>query len=326
MRAISITEFGGPDVLKLVERPTPRPAKGEVLVRVHGTAVNRADLLQRAGKYPPPPGVEADIPGLEFAGEITELGEDVHDWKVGDRVFGLASGATYAEFLCAPSRGVARISENLSYAEAASIPEAFITAYDAMVIQCGLAAGETVLITAVGSGVGTAAVQIARAIGATSIGAARTLDKLEAAKKLGMAHGISSESGTFAQSVIDATAGRGVDVIVELVGGSYVAEDLKCAAPKARIIVVGLVGGAKSDFDLGLLLRKRLTVRGTTLRMRPLEEKLQAAQVLARHLVPLFADGRLQPVIDRKFRLEEAAAAHAYVEENKNFGKVVLEA
>jgi NADPH2:quinone reductase len=326
MRAISITKFGGPDVLKLVERPTPRPTKGEVLVRVHATAVNRADLMQRAGKYPPPAGVEADIPGLEFAGEITELGDDVHEWKVGDRVFGLASGATYAEFLCAPARGVARIPENLSYAQAAAIPEAFITAYDAMVIQCGLSAGETVFITAVGSGVGTAAVQIARAIGASSIGAARTQDKLDGAQKLGMTHGVMSDTGTFAQSVVDATMGRGVDVIVELVGGSYVAEDLKCAAPKARIIVVGLVGGAKTDFDLGLLLRKRLTVRGTTLRMRPLEEKLQAAQVLARHLAPLFADGRLEPIIDRKFPLEEAAAAHAYVEANKNFGKVVLEA
>jgi NADPH2:quinone reductase len=325
MRAISITEFGGPEVLKLVETPAPRPAKGEVLVRVHGTAVNRADLLQRAGKYPAPAGVAQDIPGLEFAGEIAELGDQVSEWKVGDRVFGLASGATYAEFLCAPARGVARIPDNLSYAQAAAIPEAFITAYDAMVIQCGLAAGETVLITAVGSGVGTAAVQIAHAIGATSIGAARTEDKLKRAKELGMEHGITSEGGAFAQAVLDATAGRGVDVIVELVGGSYVAEDLKCVATKGRIVVVGLVAGAKTDFDLGLLLRKRLTVRGTTLRMRPLEEKLQAAQVLARHLVPLFTDGRLQAIIDRKFSLEDAAAAHAYVEENKNFGKVVLE-
>jgi NADPH2:quinone reductase len=193
-----------------------------------------------------------------------------------------------------------------------------------MVTQCGLSAGETVLETAVGSGVGTAAVQIAAAIGATCFGAARSQDKLDKAAQLGMSKGFLSGEGGYAKPVLDATAGGGVQVIVELVGGRYVADDLQCAAGRGRIAVVGLVGGAKLEFDLGLLLRKRITMRGTTLRMRPLEEKLQVAQDFSQHLVPLFVSGKLVPIIDRTFALADAAAAHAYVEENQNFGNVVL--
>jgi NADPH:quinone reductase len=325
MKAIAITEYGGPDVLRPVELPQPEASRGEILVRIHATAVNRADLLQRAGKYPPPPDCLQAVPGLEFAGEVVALGKGADQWQVGDRVFGLASAGTYAEYIAVHERGVARIPENLSYKQAAAVPEAFITAYDAMVVQCGLAAGETVLITAVGSGVGTAAVQIARAIGAVAFGTARNADKLTQAEQLGMSRGFLSVDGNFAKDVNEMTAKRGVDVVVELVGGAYVAQDMQCAAQKGRIVIVGLTGGAKSDFDLGLLLRKRLTVRGTTLRMRPLEEKLQAARLLERNLAPLLALGTLKPIVDKTFPLEQAAQAHQYLEANANFGKVVLE-
>lgn len=324
MRAITISKFGGPEVLQLVMLPEPKPAKGEVLVRVHASAINRADVLQRLGRYPAPKEAPQDIPGLEFAGEVAAVGEAVERWRPGDRVFGLAGGGAYAELLCANARCLARIPDNLSFEEAAAIPEAFITAYDAIVSQCRLAAGETVLITAVGSGVGTAAVQIASAIGARSIGTARSDDKLSRAKAFGLLTGINAGSGNFAQSVLDATAGSGVEVILELVGGPYLSEDLACAATSGRVIVVGLTGGAKAELDLGLLLRKRLTMIGTSLRARPLEQKIIATQLLSRNLCPLFAAGKLKPVIDKKFPLAEAAQAHALMESNQNFGKIVL--
>ena len=326
MKAIAITTFGAPEVLQLVDRPEPSPQRGEVLVRIKATAVNRADLLQRAGRYPAPPDCSQDVPGLEFAGEVAAIGEHASGWKVGDRVFGLAGGGTYAEYLVAHGRALAPIPDNLSCAQAAAVPEAFITAYDAMVTQCGLQAGERVLITAVGSGVGTAAVQIATAVGAIAYGTARTQDKLKRAEALGMVKGfISGGDFTYAKQVMDATGGDGVHVVLELVGGRFVGEDLQCTTIKGRISVVGLLAGAKMEFDLAALLSKRLTVRGTTLRRRPVEEKLEAAQLLAVHLVPLFANDRLKPIVDKAFPLDQAAQAHAYVEQNKNFGKVVLE-
>ncbi len=325
MRAIVITKPGGPEVLELREVPVPAPARGEVRVRVRATAVNRADLLQRMGAYPAPPDAPADIPGLELAGEIDALGEGVTGWKLGDRVFGLTGGGAYAEQLVAHGRAVARMPDGLSFRDAAAIPEAFITAYDAMVTQARLAAGEQVLVHAVGSGVGTAAVQIARAIGARSIGTARTADKLERARALGMDEGVLVAGGKFADAVLEKSGGRGVEVVLELVGGGYVAEDLACMAPGGRLVLVGLMAGIRADLDLATILRKRLELRGTTLRSRPLEEKIAATQVFARHLVPLFERGTLKPIVDRVFPLAEAGAAHAYVASNEGFGKVVLE-
>ncbi|HZS35547.1 MAG TPA: NAD(P)H-quinone oxidoreductase [Polyangia bacterium] len=324
MRAIVITKPGGPEVLELKEVATPEPARGEVRVRVHATAVNRADLLQRMGAYPAPPDAPADIPGMEFAGEIDAVGEAAGEWKLGDRVFGLAGGGTYAEQLVVHARAIARLPERVSFHEGAAVPEAFITAYDAMVTQAGLAAGETVLIHAAGSGVGTAAIQIARAIGARSVGTARTQAKLERARPLGLDAGVVPEAGRFAQQVIAANGGRGVDVVLELVGGAYVPEDFLCMQTGARLMLVGLLAGARADVDLAMLLRKRLVVRGTTLRARPLEEKILATQVFARSIVPLFASGALAPIVDRAFPLAEAAAAHAYVASNEGFGKVIL--
>ncbi|MGO8991700.1 MAG: NAD(P)H-quinone oxidoreductase [Polyangiaceae bacterium] len=325
MRAIVIREPGGPEVLELRQVPTPIPQRGEARVRVRATAVNRADLLQRMGAYPAPLDSPRDIPGLELAGEVDAVGEGVASVRVGDRVFGLAGGGTYAEQVVVPARTLVRLPEGLSFAEGAAIPEAFVTAYDAMVTQAGLAAGETVLVHAVGSGVGTAAVQIARAIGAFSIGTARSAAKLDRARPMGLGEGIVVEGGKLADRVNAITGSRGVDVVVELVGGGYVAEDLACVAPRGRIVVVGLLAGARAELDLGLLLRKRVEIRGTVLRSRPLEEKIDAANLLARHLAPLFATRQLEPVIDKVLPFARAAEAHAYMASNEGFGKVVLE-
>jgi putative PIG3 family NAD(P)H quinone oxidoreductase len=325
MRAIVIREPGGPEVLELREVPTPTPQRGEARVRVRATAVNRADLIQRMGAYPAPPDSPRDIPGLELAGEVDAIGEGVTSLKVGDRVFGLAGGGTYAEQVVVPARTLVRLPERLSFVEGAAIPEAFVTAYDAMVIQARLAAGETVLVHAVGSGVGTAAVQIARAIGSFAIGTARTAAKLERARPMGLGEGVVVEGGKFADKVNAITGGRGVDVVLELVGGGYVVEDLGCMAQRGRIVLVGMMAGARADMDLGAVMRKRLEIRGTMLRSRPLEEKIEAANVLARNLAPLFARGELEAVVDRVLPLARAAEAHAYMASNEGFGKMVLE-
>jgi NADPH2:quinone reductase len=332
MRAIVITKPGGPEVLELRDVPTPEPARGEVRVRVRATAINRADLLQRLGMYPAPADAPKDIPGLEFAGEIEALGEGVTGWKAGDRVFGLTGGGAYAEQLVVHGRTLARMPSNLDFTQAAAVPEAFITAYDAMVTLGHLGSGERVLVSAVGSGVGTAAVQIARAIGATSFGTARTAAKLDRAQQLGLDHGVVPADGKFARALEEViqreTGGSGIDVFVELVGGPYLAEDAVCAAPRARIVLVGMLAGNVADIDYGLVLRKRLRIEGTVLRARPLEEKIAAMQTFARHVVPLFAPGREQPlvpVVDRVFPLAEAGAAHTYVASNDGFGKTVLE-
>ncbi len=323
MKAIVITEFGGPEVLKLRDVETPVPQRGEVRVRVRATAVNRADLVQRLGAYAAPPGVPKDIPGLELAGEVDAVGEGVTDVAVGERVFGLVGGGAYAEAVILHAREVVRIPPGLSFTDAAAIPEAALTAYDAMVTRGRLAAGETVLVSAVGSGVGTAAVQIARAIGARSIGTARTADKLERAKALGLDVGVVAEKGAFRDGVLAAAPG-GVDVVLELVGGAYVNEDLGCIAPKGRIVVVGLMAGVQTELDLRALLFKRAELHGTVLRARPLEEKIAAAKVFERHVVPLVKSGALKPVVDHVLPLEEAAKAHEIVGKNETFGKVVL--
>jgi putative PIG3 family NAD(P)H quinone oxidoreductase len=326
VKAIVITKPGGPEVLQWSEVAAPEAQRGEVRVRVRATAVNRADLLQRMGAYPAPPDAPADIPGLELAGEIDAVGEGVRDWKVGDRVFGLVGGGAYAEQLVAPARALARMPERLSFREAAAVPEAFITAYDAMVTQGRLAAGETVLVHAVGSGVGTAAVQIVRALGARALGTARTAAKLDRARALGMADGVCVEGAKFAEAITKQNGGRGVDLVLELVGGPYVAEDLQCLEPRGRLVLVGLMAGVRAELDLAAILRKRIELRGTVLRSRPLEEKIAATQLLAHNLVPLLKSGAIAPVIDRSFSMSDAAAAHTYVASNEGFGKVVLEA
>jgi NADPH2:quinone reductase len=325
MHAIVIAKPGGPEVLELREVQTPAPSRGEVRVRVRATAVNRADLLQRLGVYPAPPGSPADIPGLEIAGEVDAIGEDVTELSLGDRVFGLVGGGGYAEYVTAHARTLARMPEGMSFTDGAAVPEAFVTAWDAMVDQGRLAAGESVLVHAAGSGVGTAAIQIATAIGARTRGTARTADKLARACALGLGEGIVAEGGKFSDEVSKRTGGRGVDVVLELVGGAYVAEDLACLAPRGRIVVVGAMAGAQVDLNLAVLMRKRAEIRGTMLRSRPLEEKILAARAFERHVVPLFAKGALKPIVERVLPLAQAGDAHRLMQSNETFGKVVLE-
>lgn len=325
MRAIVIREPGGPEVLEIQDVPAPEPSRGEVRVRVRATAVNRADILQRLGHYPAPAGSPVRIPGIEIAGEVDALGEGVQELRLGDRVLGLVGGGGYAEQVVLHARGLARLGERMAFTDAAAIPEAFLTAWDAVVSQAQLSAGETLLVHAAGSGVGTAAVQIANAIGATAIGTARTRDKLLRVPGLAPASGICVKDGTFAAQVLAQTGGRGVDVILDLVGGAYIAQDLDCITTLGRIVVVGIIGGSEATVDLGALLRKRALLRGTMLRSRPLEEKILLAQTLERRLLPLFALGRLRPVVDRVLRLEEAPQAHRLVQSNETLGKVVLE-
>jgi NADPH2:quinone reductase len=322
MKAVVIREPGGVEVLELRDVLAPEPTRGEVRVRIRATAVNRADLLQRMGAYPAPPGSPKDIPGLEFAGEVDALGEGVFDLAVGDRVFGLAGGGTYAEKIVVPARTVARMPSGRSFMDGAAIPEAFLTAYDALVAQGGLRSGERVLVSAVGSGVGTAAVQIARALGARPFGTARSRDKIESAKKLGLIDGVVPEGGRFAEAL---SQHGPFDVIIELVGGAYVAEDLACVATRGRIVVVGLMAGTQVDLNLGSLLMKRVTIVGTTLRARPLEEKIAVARMLERNLAPLFEEGKLRPVVDRILPLAQAREAHTAMASNETFGKIVLE-
>jgi putative PIG3 family NAD(P)H quinone oxidoreductase len=332
MRAIVIVRPAGPTSkgeLELHHVPMPEPGPGQVRVRVHACAVNRADLLQVAGRYPAPPDAPADVPGLEIAGEVDAIGAGVTEFAAGDRVFGIVGGGAYAEATVVHARTLAAIPPGIDFVQAAAIPEAFVTAYDAIVLQAGLSAGEVLLVHAVGSGVGTAAVQIAKAIGARAIGTARTPDKLARARELGLVAGVVPEvaddrSMHFASKVRQAAGGRGVDVVLELVGGKYVPESLASLENQGRLVLVGLLAGARAEIDLGMVLGRRLRIFGTALRSRPIEEKMVAGQVLARHIAPLVASGAFAAVVDRTMPLEKAAEAHAYVATNEGFGKVVL--
>jgi NADPH2:quinone reductase len=318
MKAVVIEKPGGPEVLVLVERPSPEPSRGEVRVRVRATAVNRADLLQRMGAYPAPADAPPDIPGLEFAGEVDALGHGVTRLAIGDRVCGLVGGGAYAEAIVAHERALVKLPPGMSFEEAAAIPEAFVTAHDALVTQAELHSGETCLVHAVGSGVGTAAVQLAHACGARVVGTARTQDKLERARSLGMDDGVLVEGARFADRVGSCA------VVLELVGGAYLAEDVRCIDTLGRIALVGVMAGAKAELDLGLVLRKRARIFGTMLRARPLEEKLAAMRAFEAQVMPLFARGACKPVIDRVMPLAEAAAAHVHMASNAGFGKIVL--
>lgn len=324
MKAVIITEFGGPDVLKLQDVPEPQPSRGEVRVRVMATALNRADVLQRKGQYAPPPGVPGEIPGLEFAGIITEVHEDVTGFAPGDRVFGLVAGGSYAQFVVTHHRTLAKIPDNLSFEQAAACPEAFVTAYDAMVSQANLKSGEWVLIHAAGSGVGTAAIQLCKALGARAIGTTRTKEKIDRAMELGLHRGIVIEEGDFSDEVKTIAGAQGVDVVLELVGGNYLVEDLECVATQGRIVLVGLLAGAKVEMNLQRILSKRVLIKGTTLRARPLEEKIVAGKLLANNIAPLLESGAIKPIIDKVFDISEVARAHEYMEKNDSFGKVIL--
>jgi len=326
MKAVRFTGKGGPEVVELAEVEAPAPSRGEVLVRVRAAAMNRADLLQRRGLYPPPPGFREDIPGLELAGEITALGEAVTGWKVGDRVMAIAAGEAQAELAVVHERMLLRVPEGLSLEQAGALPEAGMTAHDALFTIGGLRPGATVLIHAVGSGVATAALQIARAAGAVTIGTSRTADKLEKARALGLDHGIlvAKEEPKFADEVKKLTGRRGAAVILDFVGGAYAAENVASLAPGGRIVVIGTMGGPKVQLDLGLLMRARGSITGTVLRPRPLEEKIAATQAFGRDVLPLIVAGKVKPVVDCVLPAARAREAHERMEQNDSFGKIVL--
>jgi putative PIG3 family NAD(P)H quinone oxidoreductase len=327
MRAAVITRPGGPEVLEIHDVARPEPDTGQVLVRVRASALNRADLLQRQGRYPAPPGSPADIPGMEFAGEVAAVGKGVSLWHVGSRVFGIVGGGANAEFVVTHERTVAAVPERLSWVEAASVPEAFITAHDALVTQAGVRASEHVLVHAVGSGVGLAATQLARAVGAIPFGTARTADKVARARDYGLEDGIvvGDDLDVMVAEVARWTRGSGADIVLDLVGGAYTAASVQAAAPLARILLIGTIAGGSATIPLRLMLGKRLTLRGTVLRARPLEEKIVVTRAFATQVVPLFERGTLRPVVDRVFPLTAIADAHAYLESNASFGKVVLD-
>jgi len=324
MKAVIITRSGAPDVLEIQERPKPEPGVGQIRVRVRASALNRADLLQRAGNYPVPPGVPADMPGMEYAGEVDALGASAPMWKIGDRVMGIVGGAGHAEYLCVHEREAMPVPRAMPWEDAGAIPEVFLTAYDALFNRLALNTGETVLIHAVGSGVGTAGLQIARVAGARVVGSARSPEKLERAKKLGLDVAIDSSRGDWVTQVEAAIGAERVDALLDLVGGNYLEGNLRVLTLRGRMVVVGLTGGASAPFNMSVLLRKRLTIVGTMLRSRPLEEKIALARDFAERGVPLFETGRLKPVVDRVFAFEEIRAAHQLMESNDTFGKIVL--
>jgi NADPH:quinone reductase len=326
MQAVWIPQFGGPEVLEVRQVGKPLINPEQVLVRVRASALNRADLLQRQGKYPPPPGFPPEIPGIEFAGEVAEAGSSVRMWKPDQRVFGLLGGGAHAEYVVTHERLLAEVPANLDWAQAASVPEVFITAHDALWTQAGLRPGETVLINAVGSGVGLAAVQLVRAVHAVPYGTSRTPDKIEQAKHYGLEAGLTVRDN-FEELIAAAekwTGGKGINVVLDLAGGPYVKAFQRLAALKARIMLVGSVAGGNYELESRYMMGKRLNVRGTALRARNLEEKIQATQAFAAEVVPLLASGALRTTIDSVFPLSDIAKAHARLESNETFGKVVV--
>jgi len=327
MKAVTITSFGSVEGLEVLEAPdAPSASLDRVRVRVRAAGLNRADILQRLGRYPAPPGYSQDIPGMEFAGEVDAVGNDVRAWKTGDRVFGIIGGGGQAEFVTVPENHLARIPDNLDWAEAAAIPEVFMTAHDALFTQCGLTTGEHVLIHAAGSGVGTAAIQLVKAAGAFAYGTSRTLDKLERAKEFGLSSAIvvDEEPMKFADAVKEWTDGAGVNVVLDLVGSAYLTANLLSLATRGRLIFVGTTSGSKAEINYSIVMGKRLRIMGTSLRTRPAEEKATATRLFAQQVVPLLATGAIKPVIDRVFQMADVRAAHERIESNESFGKVVL--
>lgn len=322
--AVRLVGAGGPEVLEIGSIEVPDPGPEEVRVAVVASGLNRADLLQRRGLYPAPPSVAPDVPGLEYAGTVTAVGARVTAFGPNDRVMGIVGGGGMAAEVVVHERTVLPVPDTFTDVEAAAVPEVFLTAYDAVCLQAGLTTSETLLVHAAASGVGTAAVQLARLFGARVLGTSRTAEKLEGLDALGLSFGIVPDEGRFADQVNTVTEGRGADVILDLVGGAYLAEDLGAVAMKGRIMLVGLVGGGEGTLPLRRLLARRARITGTVLRARPLEEKAALTQSFRRAILPHLAAGRLRTVIDRTFPADQIREAHAHMEANANVGKIVV--
>jgi putative PIG3 family NAD(P)H quinone oxidoreductase len=323
MLAVVVDRPGDGSDLRLAEVPAPEPGPGELLIDVAATAVNRADLLQRRGLYPPPPGV-SDILGLECAGVVAGLGPGVAGWRPGDRVMALLAGGGYAERVTAPAVCALPVPERLTLVEAAAVPEVFLTVALSVFRLGGLSEGGALLVHGGGSGVGTAAIQMAKAAGATVIVTAGSDEKCRRCLALGADRAVDYRTGDFVASAREATADRGVDVVLDPIGGPYLERNLAALSTGGRLVVIATMGGRRAELDLADLLRRRLTVIGTTLRARPLDEKAALVAEFARRFLPLLADGTLRPVIDRALPIAEAAEAHLVVAASEHFGKVVL--
>ena len=326
MRVIEITSFGVPDVLRLAERADPVPGAGEVLVRVSASGVNRPDVLQRTGNYPVPPGA-SDIPGLEVAGEIIAGDASAMaaaGFKIGDRVCALVAGGGYAELCVAPIGQCLPVPEGLSDVEAASLPETFFTVWSNVFERAHLQTGETLLIQGGSSGIGVTAIQIAKALGSTVLVTAGSDEKCAACIALGADHAINYKTSDFAEEVKRLTSGKGVNVILDMVAGSYVAREVQCLAEDGRLVFIAVQGGVKAEFNAGLVLRKRLSITGSTLRPRSLEFKTAIARALKARVWPLIGSGVIKPVIYSTFAAADAAKAHTLMESNQHIGKIVL--
>lgn len=323
MRAIVYTAAGGPEVIALRDVPTPEPGAEQVRVRVGASGLNRADIIQRRGRYPAPPGWPKDIPGLEYAGEVESLGPGVTRWRVADRVMGLVGGGGHAEFVVVHQDEVLPIPAGMSLSDAAAIPESFLTAYDALVLRGRLQPGDRVLIHAVGSGLGTAATQLARRLGAGSVlGTSRTGEKLDRARAYGLDIGIDTSHTGFRDAVTPP-----VNVVLDVLGGPAFADNLAVLAPRGRLVLLGFLLGGAVQTDIDVILRKRLEVIGTAMRTRALEERVPLVREFTERVIPWFAGGAgapLQPVVGATFPMSEMAAAHAFMEQNESFGKIVL--
>ena len=324
MKAIVINDPVGPTGLLLKELDDPIAGPDDIVVDVKATALNRADLAQTNGNYPAPTGSPADIPGLEMAGVVLTTGRHVTEFKPGDRVFGLLGGGGYASRVALNHRLAVPIPDRLDFVQAAACPEVFYTAYDALFNHCQLKMGERVLIHAAGSGVGTAAIQLSKLCGAFTFGTAGSQEKLSKARPLGLDVGINYQEDDFEQIITRETKGEGVNVILDMVGGPYWSRNLRCLSMEGRMVLVGALGGGKIDADIRKLMPKRLTIHGTVLRSRPLEEKIALTQQFRKYVVPSLDQSALVPVVDKIFPLEEASQALQYMESNTNFGKIVL--
>jgi NADPH2:quinone reductase len=323
MRAIEITQPGPPDVLKICERSVPVPKAGEVLIKVHAAGVNRPDVLQRTGNYPVPPGA-SDLPGLEIAGEIIDGDVAGSGFKIGDMVCALVQGGGYAEYCAAPVQQCLPIPKGMSAVEAASLPETFFTVWSNVFDRAKLSGNETLLVQGGSSGIGVTAIQIAKALGHRVFATAGSDEKCRACEALGAERGINYRTEDFVEVLKAATGGKGVDVILDMVAGDYVTREINCLADDGRLVIIALLGGAKATADLGQILRRRLTITGSTLRPRPVEFKAAIVDKLQQHVWPLLESGKIKPVICKVFPLEEAAEAHRLMESSTHIGKLVL--
>lgn len=324
MTAVEIAEPGGPEVLKPVERPTPEAGANEILIKVAFAGVNRPDVVQRTGGYPPPPGA-SDLPGLEISGTVAALGEGVKGWKVGDEVCALVAGGGYAEYCAAPAPQCLPVPKGLSLKEAAAVPETFFTVWTNVMDRGRLKEGETILVHGGSSGIGTTAIQMANAFGATVLVTAGSGEKCDACEDLGAAKAINYKEEDFVEKVKEFTGGKGVDLLIDMVGADYYERNINCLAIEGRLVQIAVQSGTKTNMDLLPIMVRRLTVTGSTLRPRSVEEKGGIAAALKEHVWPLVEKGKIRPIMFESFPLADAAGAHALMESSTHIGKIVLE-